>query len=436
MKNTMAALLALTLGLGTLAGCMTTAQQTERVASATSEPAGQPPLRLRMAWWGNHARNERTKMVLTQYGAAHPGTQIDTTYTNWGDYWNWMAGEAAGHVLPDIIQMDYTYLQQYVDHDLLLDLTPYAASGVLTLTDVDDDILDAGTIDGKLYGLCMGVNVPALLYNKTLLEEVGITLHDNMTLAEFEALCREIYEKTGYRTNVALKLDYFCRGYGETLFEGDSIGAGRQTLEDYYAFHQRGAAEGWLLGPEALSDLPDNTVELDPMLYGTSPDTMSWCNFAYSNQMSATMEAAPAEMEVGITTWPSVNPFKSNYLRPSQFLSVTIDSTHPDEAVKVLDYFTNSVECNETLLVERGIPISSVVSEAIRQHLGEADQRVVTFVNEVVAPNASPIDPPAPTAASDIFTLSDQLVEQICYGDLTAAEAADRLLSGAEEILK
>ena len=56
---------------------------------------------------------------------------------------------------------------------------------------MDQGILDSGTIDGKLYAICSGVNVQALIYNKTLTDELGIEIKNNMTLDEFMNVSRE-----------------------------------------------------------------------------------------------------------------------------------------------------------------------------------------------------------------------------------------------------
>ncbi len=43
----------------------------------------------------------------------------------------------------------------------------------------------------------------SLIYNKTLLDEAGITIEDNMNLDQFAEKCAEIYEKTGYRSFIS-----------------------------------------------------------------------------------------------------------------------------------------------------------------------------------------------------------------------------------------
>ena len=87
------------------------------------------------------------------------------------------------------------------------------------------------------------------------------------------------------------------------------------------------------------------------------------------------------------------------------------------------------------LLGERGVPISSVVADAISENLTESDRKVITFINDVVTPNSSTISPPAPTAASEAYVLNDSLIEQVCYGQITAAEAASQMLQEGKTIM-
>lgn len=422
------------MALGMLAGC-----GGGTGSSGSTSESSDGTVNLTFTWWGNQTRNERTQAALDLYSEQNPGVTFDPQFAEWNDYWDKLATAAAGHSLPDIVQMDYSYLEQYVSNGLLVDLTPYIEDGTINVDNVDEGILNSGKVGDGIYALCNGVNVPALLYNKTLLDEAGITIKDNMTMDEFIAVCKEVYEKTGYKTNIAYGsdayIDYFCRAYDEIIYESDSIGASQETLDAFYSLYEDGINEGWLIDPSVFAEVTVGSVEQDPMVYGSSPETMSWCFLAYSNQLTATKSAAPEGMEIGMTTWPSADPAKSDFLKPSQFFAITVDSANPDEAAKVLDFITNSVECNNILLGERGVPISSEVSNAISENMSEDDRNIITFINEVVTPNSSTISPPAPTAASEAYNLNRNLVEKVCYGELTAAEAAQQMYEEGNEIM-
>lgn len=422
------------MAVGMLAGC-----GGGTGSSGSTSESSDGTVNLTFTWWGNQTRNERTQAALDLYSEQNPGVTFDPQFAEWNDYWDKLATAAAGHSLPDIVQMDYSYLEQYVSNGLLVDLTPYIEDGTINVDNVDEGILNSGKVGDGIYALCNGVNVPALLYNKTLLDEAGVTIKDNMTMDEFIAVSKEVYEKTGYKTNIAYGsdayIDYFCRAYDEIIYESDSIGASQETLDAFYSLYEDGINEGWLIDPSVFAEVTVGSVEQDPMVYGSSPETMSWCFFAYSNQLTATKSAAPEGMEIGMTTWPSADPAKSDFLKPSQFFAITVDSKNPAEAAKVLDFITNSVECNNILLGERGVPISSEVSNAISENMSEDDRNIITFINEVVTPNSSTISPPAPTAASEAYNLNDNLIEKVCYGELTAAEAAQQMYEEGNEIM-
>ena len=331
-----------------------------------------------MAWWGNQTRNERTQKILDMYSEENPGVTIDGQFSEFNDYWNKLATAAAGHSMPDIVQMDYKYLQQYVNNNLLVDLTPYIEDGTIDTASCNQDVLNSGKVGDGLYALCNGINAPALLYNKTLLDENGITVKDNMTMDEFIALSKEIEEKTGYKTNLCYNqneqfLEYFLRADDIVLYQDGKMGGeSAEPYVNFFKLYEDGIKDGWVVDPSVFAERTIGSVEQDPLVYGSSPETMSWCSFSYSNQLTAIKNAAPEGTEIGITTWPSADPEKSDYLKPSQFFAISADSKNPAEAAKILNYITNSVDCNNVLLAERGIPLSSDVAEAISSNLDES----------------------------------------------------------------
>ena len=398
----------------------------------TSKSSEETSNKLTFSWWGNQVRNERTSQILDMYSEKNPGVTFDGQFSEWSDYWNKLATASAGHTLPDIVQMDLQYYDQYVKNDLLLDLTPYIEDGTLNLEDADESILEAAKIDGKTYAVCNGVNAPALLYNKTELEKAGIEVKDGMTMDEFVELSKEIQEKTGLRTNIGYHHEtlpeYWLRAKDLAFFGQGKLGVNSaQDLQTIFDLEEQAVKEGWHVDPSVFTEITIGSAEQDPMIYGSSAGSMSWCMFAYSNQLAAVQEAAPEGVEIGITTWPTDDLEKSNYLKPSQFFAVTSDCKNPEEAVKVLDYITNSVECNEVLLGERGVPISKSVADIITPKLDETNQKIITYVNDVVTPKCSTISPVAPKGASEVFDLLKNLEEQVLYGQVTAKEAAERL---------
>lgn len=393
---------------------------------------------LSVAWWGNQTRNERTQAVLDMYTEKF-GTTCEAIMNSWDDYWTSLATASAGGQLPDLMQHSTTYIQQYVDNGLLLNLAPYIESGALDVTNIGDSILDLGRVNDGIYGICVGTNGLACLYNKTALDAAGIVIKDLMTVEEFMAVCKEVYEKTGYKTDMGFgtesMLSYLARGLGKALFVDGKLGVTQEDMAYVYGMYERGLAEGWALGADVYASLVIGSVEQNPLVYGSDPSTMSWCAFAWTNQMTAMQAAAPEGMTLGLTTMPSPDPVKSNWLACSQYFTISSKTADPDEAVKFLNYFINDIDAGKVLLIERGIPVSSAVNDAIAGDLDESSKGVVSFVSNVVVPNSSAVPAPDPAGAGEIFAYHRELQEMISYGEITADEAASLFIETAEEIL-
>ena len=89
---------------------------------------------------------------------------MEIEFTDWGGYWSKLATQAAGGMVPDVVQMDYAYITQYAGNDVLADLTPYVESGALDVSNISETILDSGKVDGKLYAIPCGSTAPVLMY--------------------------------------------------------------------------------------------------------------------------------------------------------------------------------------------------------------------------------------------------------------------------------
>ena len=321
LKRGAAAALAAAMGAGLLVGCGGASSGTTSAAaggSKTSAAAGSSTTKaasgsstgdanMVFAWWGNQTRNERTSNAITKYQEQNPGVKIEGQFSEWNDYWQKMATAAAGGQAPDIMQQDYQYINQYAKSGQLLDLTPYIENGTLDSSKWDKNMLEAGTVDGKIIAICAGMNAPSLVYNKTITDEAGVTIKDNMTLDEFVAAAKTIYEKTGYKTDLSYgtvqePMNYLLRSDGVVLFGDGKLNATKEQLTKYFKVYEDGIKEGWELGPDVYADITIGSIEQSPIVAGTSPDKSAWNSLLWSNQYTAMNKLAKEGMDLEMTT--------------------------------------------------------------------------------------------------------------------------------------
>lgn len=387
-----------------------------------------------MAWWGNQVRNEKTQEALDKYKELN-GVSVEGQFYQWNDYWSKMATAAAGNSMPDLIQMDYSYIEQYVDNGQLLDLTPYMESGALDVSNIPENVLAMGEVGDGNYGIAAGVSGNCLFYNKTVTDELGITMTDNMSFDEFVEIAKQITEETGYRANVLSQNNYFTewsRAEGIPIVEAKLPVASADEYTPFYQIMEDSIKDGWQLTPDYIDT---TAVETDPMVYGSSPETMAWCTInGTSNQLTAFQSAAPEGTEIAVTTIPTTDTVTSNYLKPALYFSISADTEDPDAAVALLDYLINSEDANGILLGERGVPASTSIADYIYDLVSETEQKSFAYVTDVITPNCSPINPPDPTGMSELTDTMKKVAEKIGYGEATAAEAAQEVYDKGIEL--
>ncbi|OZG67481.1 ABC transporter substrate-binding protein [Bifidobacterium eulemuris] len=413
-----------------LAGATAVATLMAMAACGSSNESGDASdsQNLTIAWWGNQDRNEKQDAVDKAFEAANEGVSIDGQPSEWSDYWQKLSTSAAGDSMPDVIAMDYSYFNEYVENGLIIPLDEYIEDGTIDTTNIDESILASGQKDGSQYLISSGSSSPAMIYNKTLLDEAGIEMPEEMDLDEFKALAKEVYEKTGVKTNfryyeASELLEYVMRGEGKTLFEDEGLGVTAEDVEPYFDVYEEGISEGWHISPEVFAEITAGSVDQDPVVYGSDPSSMSWVSFKFTSQMPA-MQALTDD-DLALAPWPAADVTAANYIKPGQFWAISKSCENPQLAAEFINYYTNNEEAVTTMGTDRGLPVSSAMMTVLEEQLSADEQEIATFLNDVVTPNSSAINPPSPAAASTVNSQTlPEIEENILYGAITAKDAA------------
>ncbi len=398
-------------------------------STATTTDSGK--VELHLIWWGNQVRNNLTQEVVNLYMEEHPDVIIHTEFADWSSYWDKLAAMAAGGTLPDIIQQDYSYIQQYVENNLLADLTPYIEDGTIDTTNIPQSIIESGSINGKCYAISLGSNAPMLIYDVATVEAAGVEIPEQMTMEEFLEIGNEIYEKTGvytYFSGNILTMQIVCRALGSHFFD-DIVSGNTEGITRLYQYVKDFQSAPSAVSISFLTERDLKVLDTDPIVDGTC-----WNTMLYSNMYSSLSTIAGRELGVAMFPQPEDASVQSMFLKPSQFFSITETSQHKKEAAEFIDWFTNSVEANEILMGERGVPINTAVTEAIIDSVSPEAAVTFEFINKA-GEIATPIDEPDPAGKSEIEYNLELLTEEIRYGGISPEDAASELIRLGQRIL-
>ena len=396
---------------------------------------------LRFGWWGNPVRNERTTTVLRMFQEERDNVFVDEWTVGWADYWGGLATMAAGGGLPDLIQMDWGFLEQYVANGFLVDLRPWIDDNGIDLRDVPQSVVELGRIGDGIYAMPIGISAICMAYNKTLLDGLGISVSRNIGIEEFKNISREVYARSGVKANIAFGdddasnfMEILLRQHGIVMITPEGMGGSPDHYRQFFDLLRLGMDEGWHIRPEDTAGRQG--LPQDPLVFGAQPHLRSWMAFYWSSQLTTLQNAVEDGVTLGLTTMPSDNPGRSNFSRASMYLAITTHAVNKDAAASLINFWINNIPANTVLLSERGMPVSAAVVEAIYDRFSREDQTAAEYLEFVLAPgNSSTVNPARPQGSGEIVAHMTYLAQGVALGRYTPEQAARDIFDFGNAVL-
>lgn len=405
------------------------------MAAGALSPAMAQDAALRLLFWGSQARADRTYGVTDLYTQAG-GPSIEGEFLAWNDYWPKLATQTAGGNAPDVIQMDYRYIVEYAKRNAIAPLDEMVG-GALQLADFDQDQLDGGKVDGKLYGISLGANSVALMINTAALEKAGVELPGQMTTYDDIMAMGEAFNSR----DVGMKA--IADGSGsEPMFENwlRQRGKALYTADGKLAFDADDATQWyqmWAKMREAGVCVSAEDQALDTGPLETTMLTLGKAAIIPSNSNQLVAFQAINQDPITISNFPRIatDAPGGHYRKPSMFFSVGGSSKAQEEAAKFINYFVTSPDAAMVLGVERGIPCSAAVRDALAPTLDAQSQVALNFVSNL-GPLLAALPPSPPAAAGEIdSSLFRTLSQEVAFGARSPEDAGPALVQGATDIL-
>jgi multiple sugar transport system substrate-binding protein len=411
-----------------LAGCAGGSEETPD-AAPTFDPNEEVTLDL--AFWGNDVRADLYNQAIDAFNEEYPNITVNATFLTFPEFWEKRQTEAAGGNLPDVMQFDYSYLRQYSENNLLLDLDPYLGN-IIETDPLPENILDIGVVNDTTYGITTSTNAWGLFTNPVLLEKAGVAEFEGGSWDDYAEWMGEVTDGgggefwgggdfTGRIQNFELQL----RSEGENLFNEDGTPG----------FDEERLTEFWESGQDVRDGIgiPQQRVEevlpkgaFDSALTASE---LTWDNFG-AGYLAGLGEGYT---ELGLIAPPVTEEgAKDLYLKPSMLHTISAATEHPEAAATLVNFLVNSPESGEIFGTNRGLPASETALEAAQ--LDPLSEQV----KEYEASIADRLGDAPPVPIVGYGTLEEkfrQLGTELNFGTVTVDDAVSQFFAEMDVVL-
>ena len=371
------------------------------------------------------------------FQAANPGIKVNPEVSGGsGDHFVKVDTQLAGGAGPDIIQMGGN-INDYVKRGVLLPLEEYSGTTLNTAA-IDPSAIESGTIDGHLYGASTGVTVPALVYNKSLLDRIGVPQpKPSMTYDEFGAFLTALKGKLpagvypmqdiGALPTNSTPFGYWTRYNGTPLYDAvtNTTAVTAAAAQKYLDLFKDFRNAGLVPPPDIASGFAENNADTSAIIAGKVA-----IGFIWTNQLAGYQGATKDEL--GLLEFPGAAVKKSLWQAPSQFYTVNKDSKNADAAVKFIDFLVNSPEASRVLGNDR---VASASATARAAGLANAnDQKVVQYLT-VAGPHSSKETAHLPNDTELNSTLYF-IYQQVAFGKISPADGGKQIYDMIVRLIK
>ena len=427
------------------AGPEAEAEEDSEQADAAETAEGEP-VTLRMAWWGSQTRHDITVEVIEMYEKENPNVKIEYEFYDFDSYFTKLKTLVASDQVWDIFQLGGNF-PEYIDK--IYYLNEFIDSGAVDTSGISDAYLKiTQDTEGNQIGLSNGLNTYGIAYDVDMFKEAGVPLPtEDWTWDDFADAAMKIHEHTGNFGSSGFTSSEFIAGCSTYIAQQGNVGENSffnlaldgmgfedaQMLTPY--IQMRADLIGAGASPDAGAEMEITDIENDFLVTGEA--AMTWVAV---NQFPTIYDICAQEgRTLALATVPRVKKDgpSGTVIQSSQMLCVSQDSQYKEEAAKFISWFQNSVECNNVLKGERGIPINDEVRKALEAEATDGQKEMYDYVSLVgTFETPEKINVLSPAGQDEVVDNYRNYIQQVVAGDITAEEAADKTYADAKKLFE
>ena len=399
------------------------------------------PVTLRFMWWGGDERNEATMKVIEQFQEMYPNVTIEAEYSGNEGYKDKLVTQLYGGNAADIVQTDPAWLGDIVSNgDYFVDLLQYA--DYFDISGFDAPMVkNFGVFDGKTIAVPTGGGGIALVYNKKLVDEIGLDL--SIADEDWEGLVKlgeqvQAYDSSMYLINIdtLLVAQRFLRYHLNQRTNAPMI----IDSELKMSFTREQLIETLTLIQKLYQSGTFQPASESAPYYNAQSTNPTWINgkvvgdFNYASNVMNDLTATTMDAEwiVDDMPMPADRVNDGSYSAPNQMISITNSSKNPEVAAKFLDYFYNDPTAIDTLSTVRGVPTIQAARDQL-QGKGLIDP-VVGEATEISSAHNG-VKEHGLTTSTEVQDVLVDMVERVAYGSDPIEQIADDGIQQLQYIL-
>lgn len=397
--------------------------------------------KLQLFFWGSTSRDKLTRKAIQLFEKKHTDVKITSQFTAFDAYWNKLSTQIAGGNAPDLIQMDMRYIAEYVKKGLLLDLTDAISKKTIDLSDFDQTLLTGSQVNGKSYGIPLGGNYQAFLYDKDLVTKANVgALPENFSWDEFGSYCAQLSKAlgsgiagTGDESTNVTAFEIWTRQRGRDVYTPEGgLGFKEEDAADWFDYWSKLRKSGACVPIEVAAGSLTGGTPTTNIVKGQAVFTLTLSNLLDAFQ---TLMQHSVGIHMPPTGGKGAQP--GMYLKTSMLMSVSARTKYVADSTGFVGFLINDPQGIDALNIERGVPGSAKARGQLQPQLKPTQQTVVSYIDAVTkSGNARPKQVLDPAGAGAVEQALIRAAQAVGFGRASAANGAKTFYADAQKALK
>ncbi len=267
-----------------------------------------------------------------------PGSEKELSFISWTDYFSKLSTGLAGGAAPDVYMTGYGQMGTMNAQGYELNLSDYFPEDWDGYTDIPENLLSVGMVDGKLYGL-LEPATRILMYRKDIAEQNGVT-EDDLKLETLDDL-----------TNLVKKMCVYDDS-GNLVMAGWDVQTGTSSSEQPMTFIGSNFSDNYeLWGSDSKASFNNEasvkTIEYLKGLFDagycfpSDPSNTTAGVISGLSSMSLQPESAYAQADMAFPGQIGIVEMSLNTMLIGNFIVANADTPNPVQAADLVQYMFN-----------------------------------------------------------------------------------------------